>query len=112
MNETLESQEIQTHKYNKKIKSDSTKPYNESEINTELTSVDSDIVVDSEISNKKNKKIDDSKNEAKIELKSKLLLLVHPTRATKKKQATSLSKPRKGNVMVIRKAKNKSINFF
>jgi len=108
MNETIESQEIQPQKSNKKSKSDSNKSYIESENNTELTAVDSDIVVDTEISNKKIKQID----EAKIELKSKLSLLVHPTRATKKKPVTSLSKPRKGNVMVIGKAKNKSINFF
>jgi hypothetical protein len=112
MNETIESQEIQPQKSNKKSKSDSNKSYIESENNTELTAVDSDIVVDTEISNKKIKQIDEAKIEAKIELKSKLSLLVHPTRATKKKPVTSLSKPRKGNVMVIGKAKNKSINFF
>lgn len=108
MNETIESQEIQTHKSNKKSRSDSNKSHIESENNTELTAVDSDIVVDTEISNKKIKQIDESKNE----LKSKLSLLVHPTRATKKKPVTSLSKPLKGNIMVIRKPKNKSINFF
>jgi hypothetical protein len=108
MNETIESQEIQTQKSNKKSRSDSNKSYIESENNTELTDVDSDIVVDAEISNKKIKQID----EAKIELKSKLSLLVHPTRATKKKPVAPLSNPRKGNVMVIVKPKNKSINFF
>ena len=105
MNETIELPELQPQKSNKKTKSDSNKSYTESEIDTELTAVNSDIFVDESVTI-------DPTSESKLGLKAKLSLLVHPTRAAKKKQVLTTSKPRKGNVMVIGKSKNKSINFF
>lgn len=96
--EPIESHELHTKTSTKKRNSES---------NTELINIDSDIIVESDIDNKTNHIVD-----AKIELKSKLSLLVHPTRASKKKQIIPLAPPRKGNVMVIGKSKNKSVNFF